>query len=88
MRYLPSGQHSERFPAAYRRECPILKILGKDFSVDAKGRFFTDIHVNPWVAVPVLDYILISIMPLFTLGTGLVQMFEKITQRHGGFNCS
>lgn len=35
-----------------------LKILGKDFSVDEKGRFSTDIHVHPWVALPVLNHIL------------------------------
>jgi hypothetical protein len=35
-----------------------LKILGKDFSVDAKGDLFTDIHINPWVAVPFFSYIL------------------------------
>jgi len=35
-----------------------LKILGKDFSVDAMGNLYADIHVNPWVAVPFLNYIL------------------------------
>ncbi len=35
-----------------------LKILGKDFSVDSNGQFFTDIHVHAWVAIPVLNYIL------------------------------
>jgi hypothetical protein len=35
-----------------------VKVLGKDFSVDTKGRLHTDIHVNPWVAVPFLNYIL------------------------------
>ncbi len=35
-----------------------LKILGKDFSVDENGRFSTDIHVHPWVAIPVLDHVL------------------------------
>ena len=35
-----------------------LKVLGKDFSVDAKGNLFAEIHVNPWVAVPFLSYIL------------------------------
>jgi len=34
-----------------------LKVLGKDFSVDSKGNFFTDIHVHPWVAIPLLNYI-------------------------------
>ncbi|WDP92918.1 MAG: DUF3786 domain-containing protein [Desulfobacter sp.] len=35
-----------------------LKILGKDFSVDANGEISTDIHVNPWIAPPVMRYIL------------------------------
>ena len=35
-----------------------LKILGKDFSVDRRGNLFADIHVNPWVAMPFLSYIL------------------------------
>ncbi len=35
-----------------------LKILGKDFGVDSDGRLSADIHVNPWVAVPFLHYIL------------------------------
>ena len=35
-----------------------LKIMGKDFSVDAKGQLSTSIHVNAWVAVPFLNYIL------------------------------
>jgi Domain of unknown function (DUF3786)/Putative Fe-S cluster len=35
-----------------------LKILGKNFSVDSNGQFFTDIHVHAWVALPVLNYVL------------------------------
>jgi hypothetical protein len=35
-----------------------LKILGKDFSVDRWGNLFADIHINPWVAMPFLSYIL------------------------------
>ena len=35
-----------------------LKILGKNFSVDTKGNLSTQIHVNPWVAVPFLTYLL------------------------------
>ncbi|MEW6664662.1 MAG: DUF3786 domain-containing protein [Thermodesulfobacteriota bacterium] len=35
-----------------------LKILGKDFSVDAEGNLFSEIHVNPWVAVPFLVHVL------------------------------
>lgn len=36
----------------------VVKVFGKDFGIDAEGRFKTDIHVNPWVAGPFVDYIL------------------------------
>lgn len=32
--------------------------LGKKVSVDTQGEFITDLHVNPWIAGPVLNYIL------------------------------
>jgi hypothetical protein len=35
-----------------------LKILGKDFSVDENGNLFSDIHINSWVAIPFLNYVL------------------------------
>ncbi len=35
----------------------IIKVLGKDVGIDSQGNFFSDIHANPRVAVPVLDYI-------------------------------
>ena len=35
-----------------------LKVLGKDFSVDAEGNLYADIHINPWVVIPFLNYIL------------------------------
>ncbi|MDX9787597.1 MAG: DUF3786 domain-containing protein [Desulfobacterales bacterium] len=35
-----------------------IKVMGKDFSVTAAGTFSTDIHVNPWVAAPLLYYVL------------------------------
>jgi hypothetical protein len=37
-----------------------LKVLGKDVSLDREGRFFTDLHVHVWLAVPVLQYILVG----------------------------
>jgi hypothetical protein len=37
-----------------------LKIFGKDFSIDENGGISTDIHVNPWIAPPVLNYVLSS----------------------------
>jgi hypothetical protein len=35
-----------------------LKILGKDFTVDSQGNIYTVIHINPWITVPFLNYIL------------------------------
>jgi len=35
-----------------------LKIMGKDFGVDEEGNLFSDIHINSWVAVPFLQYVL------------------------------
>lgn len=37
-----------------------LKILGKNFGVDVHGCIYTDLHVNRWLAPPVLSYILSS----------------------------
>ena len=34
-----------------------VKFMGKDVSVDANGKFYTDIHVNGWVERPVLTAI-------------------------------
>ena len=35
-----------------------LKVFGKDFGVDSRGNLYADIHINPWVAVPFLNYII------------------------------
>jgi len=35
-----------------------IRIFGKNFSVDSTGNFFSDIHINPWIVIPVLNYIL------------------------------
>jgi hypothetical protein len=35
-----------------------LKVLGKDFSVDPAGGLSAEIHINPWVAVPLLQYVI------------------------------
>ncbi|MCK9376496.1 MAG: DUF3786 domain-containing protein [Syntrophobacterales bacterium] len=37
-----------------------IKILGKNFSVDSKGGITTDIHIHPWVMIPVLNHIIQS----------------------------
>jgi len=35
-----------------------VKMLGKDFSVDVDGNLYAEIHINPWVAAPFLDYVI------------------------------
>ena len=54
------AEGASRLGGIYTKDKLTLKILGKDFSVDAKGCFYTDIHVHAWIAEPVLRYILES----------------------------
>lgn len=49
---------AERTGGRYENGRLILKIMGKDFSVDREGNLYAEIHINPWVAAPVLEYIL------------------------------
>jgi len=51
------AQAAERVGADFAGGKLTLKVLGKDFSVDISGKLSADIHINPWVAVPFLDYI-------------------------------
>ena len=37
-----------------------IKVLGKDFIVDSKGNLSSDVHIHPWVTIPVLNYIIDS----------------------------
>jgi len=37
-----------------------IKCLGKDFTVDSEGNIISDCHVNEWVMVPLLNYIIRS----------------------------
>jgi hypothetical protein len=37
-----------------------IKICGKNFSVDSNGGITTDLHIHPWLAIPVLNYIIQS----------------------------
>ncbi|MFA5903938.1 MAG: DUF3786 domain-containing protein [Desulfobacula sp.] len=35
-----------------------LRIFGKPFSIDQEGNMYADIHINSWIAGPVLGYVL------------------------------
>jgi hypothetical protein len=49
---------AKRVGARFLNDKLTLKVLGKNFSVYTKGNFYTDIHINPWVAIPFLTYVL------------------------------
>ena len=49
---------AERLGATFSGEKLKIKALGKDFIVDAKGKITSDCHVNPWVTIPLLNYII------------------------------
>ncbi|MEE4358866.1 MAG: DUF3786 domain-containing protein [Desulfococcaceae bacterium] len=49
---------ARRIGAEYNGKRLTLKILGKNFSVDQEGRFWADIHINPWVVIPFATYVL------------------------------
>ncbi len=49
---------ADRLGAKYENGRLTLKVLGKNVSVDADGKLYSDIHTNPWIAVPILTYII------------------------------
>ncbi|NQT54750.1 MAG: DUF3786 domain-containing protein, partial [Desulfobacteraceae bacterium] len=52
------AEAAKRLNTPYRDGKLILKVCGKDFSVDSKGNFFSEIHIHSWLCLPVLNYIL------------------------------
>jgi hypothetical protein len=49
---------AERLGAGFSDEKLTIKICGKNFSVDSKGNLSSEIHIHPWVTIPILSYIL------------------------------
>ena len=52
------SEAAQRLGAQFLNDKLTIKICGKDFSVDAEGNISSDIHINAYMAVPVLNYIL------------------------------
>lgn len=48
----------ELIGATYKTGQLSLKIMGKDFSIDREGKVHTNIHVNSWIYVSILNYII------------------------------
>ncbi len=49
---------AKRIGADFSGDKLTLKVLGKNFSVDTRGNLHADIHINPWVVIPVFSYVL------------------------------
>jgi len=49
---------ANRIGADFSGDRLTLKVLGKNLSVDTRGKLYADIHINPWVAGPFITYIL------------------------------
>ena len=54
------AEAAERIGADFDGRKLTVRVLGKRFSVDTGGNLSADIHINPWLAVPVLNYVLYS----------------------------
>ncbi len=54
------SEAARRIGGRYNTGKLTIKILGKDFSIESNGNLSSDIHVNPWIAIPVLNYVLYS----------------------------
>lgn len=52
------AEAAERVGGRYADGRLTIRILGKDFSMDAAGRFYSEIHVNAWLVIAVLQYVL------------------------------
>ena len=49
---------AKRIGAHFAGDRLTVKVLGKNFSVDTRGKLHADIHINPWVAGPFFAYVL------------------------------
>jgi hypothetical protein len=49
---------AERLGARFSEGKLTISICGKGFHVDSKGNLSSDIHIHPWVTIPILSYIL------------------------------
>jgi hypothetical protein len=49
---------AQRLKAKFANDRLTIKVLGKDFSVDSEGNLSSDIHIHPWITIPILSYII------------------------------
>jgi len=49
---------AERLGARFSNNKLSIKIFGKEFSIDTKGNLSSEVHINAYMVVPALNYIL------------------------------
>jgi hypothetical protein len=60
LEYMDFEDAARRTNGQYIDDSLLIRIFGKPFYIDKKGRFKSDIHINPWITGPVLTYVLES----------------------------
>ncbi len=58
LRTIDLAEAAKRHTTPFKDGILTLKIFGKNFSVDSKGRFSSEIHTHSGLTLPVLNYIL------------------------------
>jgi hypothetical protein len=58
IREMDLAASADRIGAAFDGTRLTLMVMGKPFRIDVEGKLFTDIHVNPWVMIPILHYVI------------------------------
>lgn len=54
------AEAAERTGTVFDGKKLTVKVMGKNFNVHANGLLSADIHINPWLAMPLLHYVLES----------------------------
>ena len=49
---------AQRIGAGFSGDKLTIKVCGKDFHIDSEGNLASEIHIHPWLTIPVLSYIL------------------------------
>lgn len=54
------ASRAERLGARTNGETLVVKCLGKDFEIDARGAVMSQCHTHAWFSIPLLNYVLFS----------------------------
>lgn len=58
LRTIDFAAAAKRLDVTFKDGKLTFKVCGRNFSVDSRGKFFSEIHTNSYLTIPVLNYIL------------------------------